>query len=66
MSILSHVRMPEHGQASPASVVFGVSDLQAPVVDVEALALAQRAEWHVDMSDDALRELAMHRAAVTL
>lgn len=68
MSILSHVRMPEHDQVAPAAVVFGVSHprTRPAVVGAEALATARRAEWHVDMSDDALRALAVNRSAVTL
>ena len=106
MSILSHVRMPEHDQSSVGSVVFGVSDpadrplfprwlvvdivaAAVEVLDVDAdqdqivdhlieafadriivtdaprpaeLATAQRAAWHVDVSDEAFAELAARAA----
>lgn len=68
MPILGYPARPEHDQVAPAAVVFGVSHprTRPAVVGAEALATAQRAEWHVDMSDDALRALAVNRSAVTL
>ena len=38
----------------------------AELAEEARLATAQRAEWHVDVSDDVLAELAMHRSGVSL